>query len=303
MQLIRDLCNVPVSAKGAVIALGNFDGLHLGHRAILERTLQKAKALGVPAGAMIFEPHPREFFNPAAPKLRLQRLREKIDGLRAMGFSLLFMPRFNATFSATSAEDFVKNYIVGALAAKHIITGENFCFGAKRSGNCEFLGSSASRFGFGYDAIAPVKNADGVISSTIIRTLLAERKVREAALLLGRDFSICGHVTHGDKRGRTLGFPTANIPLEKYFVPRAGVYAVKVGDKKGVANIGIRPTVGGKKPQAEIHLFDFSGDLYGKYLRVELQDFLRDEQTFASLDALREQITRDCEKAKKYDSK
>lgn len=299
MQLIRDLSNVPANAKGAVIALGNFDGLHLGHRAILEKTLQQAKVLDAPAGVMIFEPHPREFFNPSAPKLRLQRLREKIDGLREMGFSLLFMPRFNAQLAATSAEDFVAKYLVGALAVKHIITGANFCFGAKRSGNCEFIASNASRFGFGYDAISPVKNANGVISSTIIRTLLAEGKVSEASALLGRNFSVCGHVTHGDKRGRTLGFPTANIPLEKYFIPRAGVYAVKVGDKKGVANIGIRPTVGGKKAQAEIHLFDFSGDLYGKYLRVQLVSFLRDEQTFPSLDALKEQITRDCEKAKK----
>lgn len=303
MQLIRDFSHIPASAKGAAIALGNFDGLHLGHRSILEETLEHAKRRGMPAAVMIFEPHPREFFNPQAPKLRLMRLREKMDGFREMGFDFLFMPRFNQSFAATSAEAFVNDYLVGALAAKHIVTGSNFYFGAKRGGNSAFLAKSAVHHRFTYHAMPQVANDAGVISSTAIRRLLAEGNVLAAAQLLGHPYRICGHVTHGDKRGRTLGFPTANIPLSKLFLPRAGVYAVRVrgsgtGDQKGVVNIGVRPTVGGTKPQAEIHLFDFSGDLYGKYVRIELQSFLRDEQKFDSLDALKNQIALDCEKAR-----
>ncbi|MDX2073288.1 MAG: bifunctional riboflavin kinase/FAD synthetase [Alphaproteobacteria bacterium] len=298
MKLIRDLSNVPASAKGAVLALGNFDGLHLGHRAILQETLQRAKKAGRPAAVMTFEPHPREFFRPDAPKLRLMRLREKIEGLRAMGFSTLFMPHFNAALAATSAADFVSRWLSGTLAVQEIITGDDFCFGKGRSGNRAFLTESAGRYGFLYHAIAPVCSDAGVISSTAVRTLLAEGNVAAASALLGRPYSVCGHVIHGDKRGRQLGFPTANIPLARLFVPRAGVYAVAAGAHKGVANIGLRPTFGGTKPQAEIHLFDFSGDLYGQYLRVELQAFLRDEQRFESLEQLKQHIAQDCERAK-----
>lgn len=298
MQILRDLCNVPANAQKAVIALGNFDGLHLGHRAILHKTLEQAALLKAPAGVMIFEPHPREFFSPSAPKLRLMRLREKIDGLRAMGFSLLFMPHFNAALAATSAKDFVTKYLVEALAARYVFTGENFCFGSKRAGNSEFLAAAAMDYGFGYSAISPVMHRGNVISSTAIRHFLSEGNPQKAAELLGHPFTLCGHIMHGDKRGRMLGFPTANIPLNKYFVPRKGVYKIKAGKMTGVANIGIRPTFGGERAQAEMHFFDFSGDLYGQYMRVELHRFLRDEQAFSSLDALKQQIIHDCEKAR-----
>jgi riboflavin kinase/FMN adenylyltransferase len=306
MKLIRDLSGFPGSAKGAAVALGNFDGLHIGHQAILQVTLDKARRLGCPAAVMTFEPHPREYFNPAAATLRLMRLREKISRLRGMGFSTVYLPRFNRTLAETVAEDFVEKLLVKALGVRHVITGNNFHFGAKRGGDCAFLAEAAQKYGFGYDAVAAVHGAEGMVSSSAIRTLLAEGNVAGANCLLGHSYAIPGHVAHGDKRGRTLGFPTANIPLGKLFMPRAGVYAVRAkssahGELRGVANVGVRPTVGGTKPQMEVHLFDFNGSLYGEYVHVTLRRFIRDEQKFASLDALKEQITRDCAEARQDD--
>lgn len=301
MQLFRDLAALPASAKGAVVAIGNCDGLHLGHQAILKQTLQAAKTLGVAAAVMSFEPHPREFFSPNTPRLRLMRLIDKIRVLREMGFSYLFLPRFNAQLAATSADEFVTQVLVGQLGVRQVVTGENFYFGARRAGDSSFLASMASQHGFIYQPVAPVSDEGGIISSSRIRSLLAEGKVEEAGILLGQPYRISGHVTHGDKRGRQLGFPTANLPIAHYFLPRHGVYkvSVQVGweNYRGVANIGIRPTFGGKKPQAEIHLFDFSGDIYGKTISVALDSFLRDEQTFSSIDALKKQIAEDCRQA------
>jgi riboflavin kinase/FMN adenylyltransferase len=307
MQIVRNLLMPPSHAKSAAIALGNFDGLHAGHHAILEETLKHAQTIGIPAGVMSFEPHPREFFNPAAPSLRLMRLKEKIQRLRAMGFDFLFLPRFNKTLASTGAEDFIRHYLVDALEVRVIVTGENFHFGAKRSGNHELLARASYEHGFAYHAIAPVCSDAGMISSSAIRALLAEGKLAEIPHLLGRPYSISGRVMHGDKRGRSIGFPTANISLRKLFTPRLGVYVVSAevsGKKyKGVANIGLRPTFGGIIPRAEIHLFDFSDDIYGKEMRVELRSFLRNEKPFASLDALKEQITRDVQDAKNDDTK
>lgn len=305
MRLIRDIADLPAAHTGAVVALGNFDGLHLGHRSILEETLREAKQCAAPAGLVTFEPHPREFFSPDTPKLRLMGIADKIIALRGMGFAVLYMLRFNASLATTGAERFVQHILVSSLGVRGVVTGENFHFGAQRAGNSAFLAHASQEHGFSYRAMPAVVDEGGIISSSRIRSLLAEGKVEETSALLGRPYSISGHVAHGDKRGRTLGFPTANVKLHDYFLPRHGVYAVRahVGWNwyKGVANLGVRPTVGGKKPRAEIHLFDFSGDIYGKKMHVELRSFLRDEQTFASLDALKNQIHLDCEQARHDD--
>jgi riboflavin kinase/FMN adenylyltransferase len=303
MQLHRDLDQLPASAQGVALALGNFDGLHLGHCAILEETLKQAKALSCPAAVMTFEPHPREFFAPDAPKLRLMRLKEKMQALTDMGFSYLYLPHFNKALATTSAEDFVYRLLVEKLKVRHIITGNNFCFGAKRRGNSAYLSEASKQYGFSYHAMNHIVSDAGIISSTAIRKLLSEGQVVAANQLLGHAYTIAGHVAHGDKRGRTIGFPTANIPMHDLFLPKFGVYKVRVTlDGKeiaGVANIGARPTVGGIVPRAEIHLFDFTGDLYGKYIRATLHRFLREEKTFANIDALKAQITQDCEEARK----
>lgn len=303
MQLIRTLSSTPDSLKQAVIALGNFDGLHPGHLAILHHTLATAKTMEAPAAVMSFEPHPREFFNPDAPKLRLMRLKEKIRALQEMGFDALFLPHFNAKLAATSAEDFVQTLLVDMLKARHIVTGNNFCFGKGREGNCSFLAQASEAKGFGYDAIDAVDDDEGrIVSSSSIRAALENGNVSLAAQLLGRPFAICGHVTHGDKRGRSLGFPTANVPLETLFVPKAGVYAVRVqiGNEyvNGVANIGMRPTFNGTKPRLEAFLFGFSRDIYGCYIRAHLVAFIRPEQRFNSLQQMTAQLQADTIQAK-----
>lgn len=299
MQLIRDISTLPAGAKGAAVALGNFDGLHLGHRAILQETLKRAESLKVPSAVMTFEPHPREFFKPEAPPLTLMRLTAKLAALETMGFDYVFLLPFHAALAATGAEDFIRKYLVEALAAKAVITGENFHFGSKRSGNHATLAAAG---GFTYVAVPPITNDAGVISSTAIRALLSEGKVDAIPHFLGHPFEITGEVAHGEKRGRELGFPTANLALSGMFLPRAGVYKVRaqVDGKEydGVANIGNRPTVGGTEPRAEAHLFDFSGDIYGKELRLQLVSFLRDEKKFESLDALKIQIAQDAKEAR-----
>lgn len=303
MKLVRDMQALPAAAKGAAVALGNFDGLHLGHRAILEETLKHAGALGAPSAVMTFEPHPREFFKPDAPPLTLMRLEAKLAALDAMGFGYVFLLPFNAALAATSADDFIKHYLLETLAARAVVTGGNFHFGAKRAGNHATLAAASATHGFSYFAVAPVTNDAGVISSTAIRTLLAEGRVDAVPHFLGDYFEIRGIVAHGDKRGRQLGFPTANIDLAGMFLPRAGVYKIRAqvagGEYAGVANIGNRPTVGGTAPRLEAHLFGFSQDIYGKDMRVQLVSFLRDEKKFESIDALKKQIAQDAADAGK----
>lgn len=285
-----------------MVALGNFDGLHIGHQAILKESLRLSHELKLPAAIMTFEPHPREYFNPEAPKLRLMRLRDKIAQLKALGFSLMFMPRFNAKFAATSADDFISDILVGQIRARHVVTGENFHFGKGRGGNSALLAQKSKALGFGYSAIKTVTQSGKPVSSSAIREALAAGQLEDVAPQLGHFYTLSGHVAHGNKRGRTLGFPTANIILDDIFIPKHGVYAVRVnvGNQTydAVANIGIRPTFGVSKPLLEVYLFDFSGDLYGKRIRIEFHHFLREEQKFPSIDVMTEQLNRDMTQAK-----
>jgi riboflavin kinase/FMN adenylyltransferase len=305
MRVFRDIDSLPEQAKGAVVALGNFDGVHLGHRAILQETRQRAKALETTPAVLTFEPHPREFFAPNKPRLRLSNLAHKLELLAECGIEHVFVLRFNATLAATRAEDFISRILTEKLAARHVITGHNFFFGKDRKGNKALLEQAAQQGKFGYKACAPVVNEQGeVVSSSAIREALAAGDLVTARAMLGRNYGLRAHVIHGEKRGRTIGFPTMNLPLAQLFTPRFGVYAVRFrfgGESawhEGIANLGVKPTFGGNQPLLEVHGFDFSADMYGWLLHVELLNFIREEKKFSGIESLRAQIQMDCQSAK-----
>ena len=290
--------------------MGNFDGLHRGHALLIGRAGDLARAQGRPVGVLTFEPHPRSVFVPAAEPFRLTPFRVKERELARLGVDLLFVQHFDAAFAAKSAEDFLSEIIVGAIGASHIVVGWDCTFGKGRRGTPDLLRAAGPERGFGVTVIEPIRGADEIVySSTHIRELLRVGKPREAAVLLGRFWEIDGRVAVGDRRGRTIGFPTVNLGLDDYLRPAFGVYAVRVsGDGMddpfggrmidGVANLGLRPTVGTLEPRLEAHLFDIDADLYGRHLRVALVDFIRPEQKFAGLDALKAQIAEDARRAR-----
>jgi len=294
-------------ARGAVVAAGNFDGVHLGHQAVLGEAKALATSLSAPFAVLTFEPHPRAVFQPGLPPFRLTPFRAKSLVLESLGVDLLFTLHFDLAFAQKTAEEFVAEILVAGLGVKAVAVGYDFVFGNKRRGTPELLTAEGGKHGFAVKIVAPVAAAGGIVySSTQIREHLVAGRTREAAALLGRPWEIDGRVEVGDKLGRTIGFPTANIELADYLRPAPGVYAVRAGIEEGgktlwhggAANLGWRPTVGGKDLRLETHLFDFSGDLYGKHLRVALIELLRPEQRFAGLDALKAQIAVDCEKAR-----
>jgi riboflavin kinase / FMN adenylyltransferase len=295
--------------RGAVLAIGNFDGLHHGHAALIGRALTVARASAAPAAVLTFEPHPRTVFMPGGEPFRLTPFRVKAREIARLGVELMFVQRFDRAFSAKSAEAFVDEIIVGAIGASHVVVGHDGTFGNHRRGTPEFLRQRGAAHGVGVTVLDPVRGADAVYSSTRIRELLKAARPRDAAAQLGRFWEIDGRVATGDRRGRTIGFPTANLGLGTYLRPALGVYAVRVsGDGPddplagrtvdGVANLGLRPTVGGLEPRLEAHLFDTALDLYGRHLRVSLIDFIRPEQKFAGIDALKTQIAADAARAR-----
>ena len=302
MRLFRHHAPLPADATGAVLALGNFDGVHRGHRTVIGAAGTIAHTLGVPHGVLSFEPHPRQVFRPQDEPFRLTPLRVKARELELLGADLLFSLHFDAEFAQRSAENFVTEILVDALAVRHVVVGYDFVFGRGRAGTVAFLKEMGARHGFGVEVIEPVADAGTeVISSTRVREHLVAGRPADAARLLGRFWEIDGRVEHGDKRGRTIGFPTANLMLGEYLRPAAGVYAVRAGIEHehrtdwydAVANLGTRPTVGGTELRLEVHFFDFSGDLYGAHVRVALVDYLRPERKFASFDELKQQIAAD----------
>lgn len=308
MRVHRHYDRLPPADRGSVVAIGNFDGVHRGHQAVIGEAKRIAAKLKTTTSVLTFEPHPRSFFRPDDPPFRLTPLRLKAHALEALGVDQLFVVRFDAKFAALSAERFV-NDVLGksGLAAQHVVTGYDFVFGKGRSGNAVLLERLAKEHGYAYTAVSPVAAENGEIySSTQIRAYLQQGKPRHAARLLGRPWEIEGRVESGQQRGRTIGFPTANVRLSELLQPMHGVYAVRAGidqgaDTKwfdGVANFGSRPTVDGKSVWLEIHLFDFAGDLYGKHLRVAFIDFLRAEMKFPSFDALKDQIAKDSQAAR-----
>lgn len=329
MKIIRgsrkNLCksSIILPRNNFAASVGNFDGVHLGHKAILQRVKNVAHKLNLPSLVVIFEPQPEEYFKVVDCPPRLTRLREKLEFLREFSLDFIYVMPFTKLIADLSAEDFVKDFLVDCLCVKHLVIGDDFCFGLNRTGDFDFLKNISEKYGFTVEAsktITLVENAQKIrISSTWIRKALHAGDLNLAAKLLGRNYSICGRVVHGDKRGRTLNFPTANIFLHRQKTPISGVYAVRVRISSldlrfesalslqsgfeiyvGVANIGSRPTVDGSNPILEVHLFDFNQDIYGCYVQVEFLDKLRDEKLFPSFEQLKAQIERDIAKAKKF---
>jgi len=307
MRLFRHHTEIPVEARGAVVALGNFDGLHLGHQKVIGEALRLAAELDAPCGVLTFEPHPRAYFQPDKPAFRLTPFRIKLRQLDAIGVDYLYLLSFDRAMAERSPESFIVEVLGQGLEPIHLVVGYDFVFGKGRSGNAAMLGDLGRAAGFAVTSVPAAADAEGVVySSTKVRERLAAGDPLGAARILGRPWEIEGRVESGDKRGRLLGFPTANVAIGGYLQPALGVYAVKAGIDEGrgtrwldgVANLGRRPTVGGTRVQLETHLFDFAGDLYGRHLRVALIDFIRPERKFDGLEALKAQITADSAEAR-----
>lgn len=304
MQFFRGLHNIRPFTQGCVLTIGNFDGVHLGHKQILHKLKQRGQELGMPCIAMTFEPQPRELFDAAQAPARLCNLAEKTELFANESLDGLACMAFNARFRSLSAQQFVKQVLVDGLNVKALIVGDDFRFGCDRSGDFSYLKEEGKKYGFTVQDTHTVQQQGQRISSTLIRQCLKDGELAQAAKLLGRPYSISGRVAHGQKLGRTLGVPTANVILKREKTPLVGVFAVTVatplGEYKGVANIGMRPTVGGVTPILEPHLFDFSGDLYGQRIRVTFNEKIRDEKRFNGLDELKAAIHQDIQLAKAY---
>ncbi|MCB9988395.1 MAG: bifunctional riboflavin kinase/FAD synthetase [Rhodospirillales bacterium] len=301
MDIFTSLDDLPDRAHGAVIAIGNFDGLHRGHQALLQTVKGKADELGKPFGVLTFEPHPRALFRPDDPPFRITPPSLKAERLAACGVDMLYSLPFDWDFASQSAQKFIENVLINGLRPVHIVIGEDFCFGQLRKGNADTLRAA----GLSVTTIGKVVcDHDQILSSSRIRAALRRGDIEEANALLGWEWEMRGTVVHGDKRGRELGYPTANVPLKDTLHPAYGVYATWVqveGETvwhKAATNIGIRPMFKIPTGQIEAHILDFDGDLYGKILRVFPVKRLRGEAKFDSLDALIAQIDADCDEAR-----
>ncbi|OUR85069.1 riboflavin biosynthesis protein RibF [Colwellia psychrerythraea] len=302
MQLVRGIHNIQLNDHGCVLTIGNFDGVHLGHQQVIKALVSKAKALNCVAAVLVFEPQPQELFSPETAPARLCRLRDKYNLLAKLGVQRLICVNFTAKFANQSAKYFIENLLVNKLGIKHLIVGDDFRFGKNRTGNFSMLCQAGERYGFDVSDTKSYKMADCRISSTAIRQALEQDDLMSVKQMLGREYSIIGRVFHGDKRGRQLGFPTANVLLKRRVSPLSGVFAVIVktnnGEFKGVANIGARPTINGVRQQLEVHIFDFDENLYGQCIEVVVKKKLRPVIKFDSLEALTAQIHQDSEQAK-----
>ena len=309
ISLYRSLSDLPETARGAVLAIGNFDGVHLGHQQVIADARALAAAKNVPLGVMLFDPHPQQFFAPDAPPFRLTRLVTRAALLANLGVDFTLALPFDATMAACEAEDFISDILLAQLGVSAVCVGYDFCFGKGRRGNFAMLQDIGGEVGFDTFATEAVLQPDSTspFSSSAIRNFLRDGDPEQAAQLMGHAFAIEAEVQKGDQRGRTIGFATANMPLHDYVLPKFGVYAVSAEvldgafagqTLKGVANLGMRPTVGTDKPRLESHFFDFEGDLYGANLRVSLLHFIRPEQKFDGLDALKAQISMDSDQAR-----
>ncbi len=315
MRLFRHPNEITPECRGAAIALGNFDGVHLGHQAVIARAFELAQAYDSAVGILTFEPHPRAFFKPELPPFRITPFRIKMRVLQAlgqerdMGLDFVCCLAFDQHLAGMSASDFAAKVLHDGLRAAHIVVGEDFCFGKGRSGDVKTLKALGRELKFGVDAVSAAVDGKGAVhSSTLAREHLQAGRPQAAAAILGRAWEIAGRVEHGEKLGRELGFPTANVALGDYLLPKLGIYAVKAAVDEdehpawidGVASLGYRPTVGGDHVQFEVYLFDYSGDLYGRHLRVALLEFLRPELKFPRLDELKTQIAADATQARQF---
>lgn len=312
MRLIRGLHNLRPTDRGCVATIGNFDGVHLGHRTVFQRLLARGRALGLPATVITFEPQPMEFFAPERAPARLTRLREKLSAIEDCGIERVMLLEFNRKLAGMGARDFVRQLLLDGLGVRYLLVGDDFRFGRGREGDYALLramgrtggpGGPGREDGFDVENLHTITHGTERISSTRVREALARGDLDYARHLLGRPYCIQGRVAHGAQRGRSIGFPTANIDLHRRRSPVHGVYAVLVrglgsAALPGVANVGSRPTVNGQGDRLEVHLFDFDGDIYGRHLEVELRLKLRDERRFESFEALKAQIQIDARVAR-----
>ncbi|HVJ62193.1 MAG TPA: bifunctional riboflavin kinase/FAD synthetase [Tahibacter sp.] len=301
--LFRDAAGPTLAPHGSVVCIGAFDGVHRGHRHVLDHAGRRAAHLDLTPIAISFEPIPREFFARGQSVPRLTSAGEKIARLCDAGMRRVLSLRFNAALASMSAEDFVESVLVRRLSAREVLVGRDFRFGHKRAGDIALLERLGERYGFSANEVAPYDVDGERVSSSVVRGLLADGRFDDAARLLGRRFSIGGHVAHGQQLGRKLGYPTANLRLGRRTAPVGGIFAVRVhgigpAPRAGVASLGVRPTVNGKEPLLEAHVFDFDGDLYGLRIEVEFVHKLRDEEKFADLDAMVRQIDDDAAQAR-----
>lgn len=301
MRVFRHFTDLPDDARGAVVTLGNFDGVHLGHQAVVNRAAEIARAEGRKLSVLTFEPHTRAFFRPEEPPFRLTPFRAKLRALEALGVEQVIVLAFDGHVSRMTADDFARHVLKDEMQVAYAVAGENFRYGHRHAGTMATLAEAGRLYGFGVTAVGSAKSADGMIySATAIRNLLADGNIGRASELLGRPWEIDGRVIHGDRRGRELGFPTANLLLGEHMHPTFGVYAVRARVDEpgaawldGVASLGIRPMWRVEQPLLEVHLLDYSGDLYGRILRVRLIERLRREENFATIQELIDQVERD----------
>jgi riboflavin kinase / FMN adenylyltransferase len=307
MLVTRGAC--AAALPPVAVTIGNFDGVHKGHQAILDRLCREADSRSLVACVLTFEPHPREFFAPQSAPTRLTSLREKLELLAARGIARVHAQRFSGALAAMPAEVFVDQVLCRTLRTRWILIGEDFRFGTRRAGDVALLRSLGPRFGFEVETVDTIEHHGHRVSSSSVREALASGDLARAESLLGRPYSISGRVEHGNKLGRELGFATANIQLQHNRPPLMGIYAVRVrgidgpngAPRDGVASLGVRPTIDSAgKAVLEVHLFDSPGELYRKHLRVDFLHKIRDEEKYPNLDALRAQIARDCDAAKRY---
>ena len=304
-KIIRGFHNLPASPQGCVATIGNFDGVHLGHQAVLTQLAMKGDTLKLPAVVITFEPQPFEYFVPEKAPARLTRFREKVEALRCYSIQQLCVLRFNKRLAQMSAEAFIQTLLVKGLNVKYLVVGDDFRFGCERKGDFALLQQAGQKYGFQVVNMHTFAIDQNRVSSTRIRNALSSGDLVLAEKLLGRPYRMSGRVAHGDKRGRKMGFPTANIHLHRHKIPLTGVFAVQLfgideEPVNGVANIGIRPTIGGNKALLEVHLFEFKREIYGEHVQVFFLHKIRDEQRFDGLEQLIAQIHLDAEQAHQY---
>ncbi len=306
MRIIRDHTRLDPEDRGASAAIGNFDGVHLGHQSVINLARETGARIGAPLGVVTFEPHPRQFFAPDAPPFRLMNAETRAHRLEKLGVEKLYELRFDAALAALTPEEFARDVLARRLGLRHVVVGEDFRFGKRRAGSAGDLVRFGRQLGFGVTVAGLVHGEKGEISSTAIRKALSEGRPRDAARMLGHWHRIDGPVIDGQQRGRALGYPTANMSIEGLHPPRFGIYAVLVdvldgphkGHYHGAASIGVRPMFGGEKPNLETYLFDFEGDLYETHLSVALVEYLRPEARFDSLEEFIAQMDADCARAR-----
>lgn len=307
MQIINDYSKKPAHAAKIVIALGNFDGVHKGHVAVVNTAIQIAKSNSLPSAVMTFQPHPIELFKPEIKNYRLTSFTQKAKLIENLGVDYLYIINFNSDFAKITAEDFITNILLEKLDASHVVTGYDYVFGNKKTGDTQMLEKLASKLGYNFTCVEAVGEGE-IFSSTKVRNALKDADLAKAQFILGRNYAVAGRVVRGDNRGKSIGFPTINVDSGDNLRPKSGVYAVKINIEQdceiysGVANIGTKPTFDGLEQTLEVHIFDFAKDIYDQNVEIEFLRYIRPERKFSNADELVKQIQKDCAVAKQEGS-